>query len=142
MSFVAGRAVTLCLCCHGHGEPQAHGSARRAAPRRLQPRGGSAAASGGGSGDGEQSQAGAAAPALTPAAAAAASLAAAAASAGSAAAEVLTANGQPFVPPAASELGWEIWVGFVAGVIPFLIASYEFGKRIVSGQAKRAVAAC
>lgn len=31
------------------------------------------------------------------------------------------------VRPAASQ------VGFVAGVIPFLIASFEFGKRIVSG---------
>jgi hypothetical protein len=27
--------------------------------------------------------------------------------------------------------GWEIWVGFAAGVIPFLIGSYEFGKRIL-----------
>lgn len=28
--------------------------------------------------------------------------------------------------------GWEVWVGFAAGVIPFLIGGYEFTKRIVS----------
>jgi len=30
------------------------------------------------------------------------------------------------------EVPWEIWVGFVAGVIPFVIATIEFSKRIVS----------
>lgn len=35
--------------------------------------------------------------------------------------------------PSPLEPGWEIWLGFVAGVVPFLIGSYEFGKRIVSG---------
>jgi len=34
-----------------------------------------------------------------------------------------------YIPPAAP--GWEIWVGLAAGVIPFCIASYEFGKRIL-----------
>ena len=29
-------------------------------------------------------------------------------------------------------VGFEVWVGFVAGVIPFAIGSWEFGKRIVS----------
>lgn len=35
--------------------------------------------------------------------------------------------------PGPVEVGWEIWVGFFAGVIPFVIASWEFGKRVVSG---------
>lgn len=35
--------------------------------------------------------------------------------------------------PSPHQPGWEIWVGAAAGVIPFAIASYEFGKRIVSG---------
>ncbi|EFN53615.1 hypothetical protein CHLNCDRAFT_14374, partial [Chlorella variabilis] len=29
------------------------------------------------------------------------------------------------------KVGWEVWVGFVAGVVPFAIASFEFGKRIL-----------
>lgn len=29
---------------------------------------------------------------------------------------------------------WEIWAGFVAGVVPFVIASFEFGKRILIQQ--------
>ncbi|GLC37421.1 hypothetical protein PLESTB_001589200 [Pleodorina starrii] len=33
--------------------------------------------------------------------------------------------------PSPVEPGWEIWLGFVAGVVPFLIGSYEFGKRII-----------
>jgi hypothetical protein len=38
---------------------------------------------------------------------------------------------QPYVPGPV-DVGWEIWVGFAAGIIPFLIGSWEFGKRIVS----------
>lgn len=34
--------------------------------------------------------------------------------------------------PSPLEPGWEIWTGFVAGVVPFFIGAYEFGKRIVS----------
>lgn len=34
--------------------------------------------------------------------------------------------------PSPYEPGWEIYVGFLAGVIPFAIGSWEFGKRIVS----------
>ncbi len=34
--------------------------------------------------------------------------------------------------PSPYEPGWEVWVGFVAGVVPFAIGSWEFGKRIVS----------
>jgi hypothetical protein len=33
--------------------------------------------------------------------------------------------------PSPMEPGWEIYVGFIAGVVPFIIASYEFGKRIL-----------
>jgi hypothetical protein len=33
--------------------------------------------------------------------------------------------------PLEGELAWQVWVGFIAGVFPFLIASIEFGKRIV-----------
>jgi hypothetical protein len=33
--------------------------------------------------------------------------------------------------PGPVEVGWEIWFGAAAGVIPFVIASYEFGKRIL-----------
>lgn len=33
--------------------------------------------------------------------------------------------------PSPIEPGWEIYAGFVAGVVPFIIASYEFGKRII-----------
>ena len=34
-------------------------------------------------------------------------------------------------------MGFETWVGFVAGVVPFMIGSYEFGKRIVSSVGSR-----
>lgn len=34
--------------------------------------------------------------------------------------------------PSPYEPGWEVYAGAAAGVIPFLIASWEFGKRIVS----------
>lgn len=33
--------------------------------------------------------------------------------------------------PSPVEPGWEIYVGFLAGIIPFAIGSWEFGKRIV-----------
>ncbi|GFR42086.1 hypothetical protein Agub_g2928 [Astrephomene gubernaculifera] len=33
--------------------------------------------------------------------------------------------------PSPLEPGWEVWVGFVAGVAPFVIGAYEFGKRIL-----------
>ncbi|PRW33526.1 hypothetical protein C2E21_7498 [Chlorella sorokiniana] len=133
MFSLARATPTPCRCCHGRGEQHACRSTPRTAARCHQHPGGTAAACGstGSGGSGEQRQAAGPSPAQTAAASAVASLAAAAASAGSAAAEVLTADGQPFVPPAASDLGWEVWVGFVAGVIPFLIASYEFGKRIL-----------
>lgn len=34
--------------------------------------------------------------------------------------------------PSPVDLGWQIWAGFAAGIIPFAIGAYEFGKRIVS----------
>ena len=37
----------------------------------------------------------------------------------------------PAYVPGPAEVGWEIWVGAAAGVIPFAIGAYEFGKRIV-----------
>lgn len=58
-----------------------------------------------------------------------------AAAAGTAAEPMLNAAATASVSgytPSPLEPGWEIWVGFAAGVIPFLIASLEFGKRIVS----------
>ena len=36
-----------------------------------------------------------------------------------------------YVPSPLETPSWEIWVGFVAGVVPFAIASYEFGKRVL-----------
>ncbi|WPT11700.1 hypothetical protein PSENEW3n2_00005200 [Picochlorum sp. SENEW3] len=36
-----------------------------------------------------------------------------------------------YVPSPVDGPGWEIWFGSIVGVIPFIIASYEFGKRIV-----------
>jgi hypothetical protein len=36
--------------------------------------------------------------------------------------------------PSAMSPGFEVYVGFVAGVVPFIIASYEFGKRILIQQ--------
>ncbi|GAB4815944.1 hypothetical protein N2152v2_002990 [Parachlorella kessleri] len=54
---------------------------------------------------------------------------AAAAPAASAAADTAAAAGA--YVPGPVQIGWEVWVGAAAGVIPFLIASYEFGKRIL-----------
>lgn len=45
-------------------------------------------------------------------------------------AEALAAG--TYVPSDLGAPGWEIWAGFVAGVVPFAIGSWEFGKRIVS----------
>lgn len=36
-----------------------------------------------------------------------------------------------YVPSPMETPSWEIWVGFVAGVVPFIIATYEFSKRII-----------
>lgn len=36
-----------------------------------------------------------------------------------------------YVPSPVDGPGWEIWFGSIVGVIPFIIASYEFGKRIL-----------
>lgn len=36
--------------------------------------------------------------------------------------------------PGPVEVGWQIWAGAIAGVIPFAIGAYEFGKRIVRMQ--------
>jgi hypothetical protein len=58
---------------------------------------------------------------------AAASAATAATELAASAASVVTT---PYTP-SPMEPGWEIYVGFVAGVVPFIIASYEFGKRII-----------
>lgn len=56
---------------------------------------------------------------------------------GLSAAELAAAGVSTVVPagyvPSPVEVGWEVWVGFVAGVVPFVIGAYEFGKRIVSG---------
>lgn len=42
----------------------------------------------------------------------------------------------PYVPgsytPSPVDMSWQIYVGFAAGVIPFAIGAWEFGKRIVS----------
>ncbi len=57
---------------------------------------------------------------------------------GLSAAELAAAGVSTVVPagyvPSPVEVGWEVWVGFVAGVVPFVIGAYEFGKRIVSGK--------
>ncbi|GLI59535.1 hypothetical protein VaNZ11_001429, partial [Volvox africanus] len=37
----------------------------------------------------------------------------------------------PGYVPSLQEPGWEVWLGFVAGVVPFAIGAYEFGKRII-----------
>lgn len=71
------------------------------------------------------------------AAAVAASLSAAAASASAAAgthadAAVVAAATAAAYTPGPVEVGWELWAGFIAGVIPFAIATVEFSKRIVS----------
>jgi len=44
--------------------------------------------------------------------------------------------------PSPVEPGWEIYVGFLAGIIPFAIGSWEFGKRIVSACAVSSSSAC
>ena len=43
-------------------------------------------------------------------------------------------TGLPVYVPGPVEVGWEIWLGAAAGVIPFAIGAYEFGKRIVRFQ--------
>lgn len=43
----------------------------------------------------------------------------------------IAAASQPYVPSPAN-IGWEVWVGAIAGVIPFAIGSYQFVARIVS----------
>lgn len=63
--------------------------------------------------------------ALSPEVLAAADSAAAAAAAATAA----VAAGK--YVPSAMEPGFEEWFGFIAGVFPFIIGSYEFGKRIL-----------
>ncbi|KAL4420004.1 hypothetical protein ABPG75_007102 [Micractinium tetrahymenae] len=65
--------------------------------------------------------------AATTVAAAAAEQADAAAAAAAAAAATAAAS----FTPGPVEVGWEIWVGFVAGVVPFIIATVEFSKRII-----------
>jgi hypothetical protein len=44
--------------------------------------------------------------------------------------ELAASTSVPYTP-SPMEPGFEIYVGFVAGVVPFIIASYEFGKRIL-----------
>lgn len=48
--------------------------------------------------------------------------------------DVAAASSSHYVPSPIIGPSWEIWVGFAAGVIPFIIASVEFGKRIVIQQ--------
>lgn len=57
-------------------------------------------------------------------------IAAAAAAASGAGADAVVEATAKYVP-SPIEPGWEIWVGFIAGVVPFLIGSWEFGKRII-----------
>lgn len=52
------------------------------------------------------------------------------------------ATGGKYVPTPMEIPEWQIWVGFVAGVIPFAIGSWEFGKRIVSQEITGVVAPC
>ena len=33
--------------------------------------------------------------------------------------------------PGPVDVGWQVWVGAIVGVIPFIIGAYEFGKRIL-----------
>ncbi|PSC75045.1 hypothetical protein C2E20_1799 [Micractinium conductrix] len=75
-------------------------------------------------------------PLLVGASAVAASLSAAAAHAAEAAGSAAAAATAGPIPPGTFtpgpyEPGWEIWVGFVAGVVPFIIATVEFTKRII-----------
>ena len=45
--------------------------------------------------------------------------------------------------PTPVNIGWEIYAGAIAGVIPFAIGSYQFIARIVShAQCIRAMACC
>jgi hypothetical protein len=76
---------------------------------------------------------GAAAVAASLSMAAAASAAAEALQPEAAASAAAAAAAAASYTPGPVEVGWEIWAGFVAGVIPFVIASVEFGKRVVSG---------
>lgn len=137
-----------CLNQHREAPSCHHNSARRRTVRALAAAnsgGGGGGSSGGGSTcrSASPSLLGAASVALSlPAAAAAASAAdlatvapAAASSSGSsaavegAAAAVSAAAASAAVGtyvPGPVEVGWEIWVGFIAGVIPFAIATYEF----------------
>ncbi|GAX80695.1 hypothetical protein CEUSTIGMA_g8130.t1 [Chlamydomonas eustigma] len=39
-----------------------------------------------------------------------------------------------YKPSALDDPGFEVWAGFIAGVIPFAIGSWEFGKRIIIQQ--------
>lgn len=48
-----------------------------------------------------------------------------------AAADVTAAVAAGTYVPGPVEIGWEIWFGTAVGVIPFIIASVEFGKRIL-----------
>lgn len=41
-------------------------------------------------------------------------------------------TGSPAYKPSQTELGWEVIVGAVVATVPLIVASYEFGKRIVS----------
>jgi len=41
----------------------------------------------------------------------------------------LRVAGTTFEP--AQPVGWEIWFGFIIGLTPFVVAAYEFGKRII-----------
>lgn len=52
-------------------------------------------------------------------------------SCGAAFAADAAAGTQPYVPSPIN-VGWEIYVGAIAGVIPFAIGSYQFVARIVS----------
>lgn len=133
-----------CCCCQHHEKPRPVVS-RPAAPGAGTTHGAAATAAT----DAHAPAAGAAAAAVTLASAAAATAAdlqpvsdaAAPPAAQSAAAAALAdAIASGAYTPGPVELGWEIWVGFVAGVVPFLIASWEFGKRVVSGCRSRQLA--
>lgn len=53
-----------------------------------------------------------------------------------AAADAIMPSVQSLLPyvPTPYQPGWEIWVGFAAGIIPFAIGAAEFGKRILIQQ--------
>jgi hypothetical protein len=74
-----------------------------------------------------------AAPAARAAAAAAAPAAAPSTSAASASAAAVAAAlaAGTYTPSPAAPPSWEIWVGAVVGVIPFIFASVEFSKRVL-----------